>query len=66
MEIFVPETKKADYTANDIAWLKQLVILTKVRLTCDDIKDIDLGRSIIYGWNRAKKINYERQIIANT
>ena len=42
--IFVSETKKAGYTANDIARLKQLVVLTKAGLTCDDIKNIDLGK----------------------
>lgn len=44
MGIFVSETKKAGYTANDIARLKQLVVLTKAGLTCDDIKNIDLGK----------------------
>ena len=41
--IFVSETKKAGYTANDIARLKQLVVPTKAGLTCDDLKNIDLG-----------------------
>ena len=43
MGIFVSETKKAGYTAKDITRLKQLVVLTKAGLTCDDIKNIDLG-----------------------
>lgn len=43
-EIFVSETKKAGYTANDIARLKQLVVLTKAGVTCDDIKNIDSGK----------------------
>ncbi len=43
MGIFVSETSKSGYTPKDIARLKQLVILTKAGLTCDDIKKIDLG-----------------------
>lgn len=43
-EIFVSETKKAGYTANDIARLKQLVVLTKAGVTGDDIKNIDSGK----------------------
>ena len=42
--VFESETKEAGYTANDIARLEQLVVLTKAGLTCDDIKDIDLGK----------------------
>lgn len=41
--VFVSETKKAGYTAKDITRLKQLVVLTKAGLTCDDIKNIDSG-----------------------
>ena len=44
MEIFVSETSKAGYTGNDITRLKQLVVLTKAGLTCDDIKNIDMGK----------------------
>ena len=43
MGIFMSETREAGYTANDIARLKQLVVLTKAGLTCDDIKNIDSG-----------------------
>lgn len=41
--VFVSETSRAGYTAKDIDRLKQLVVLTKSGLTCDDIKNIDLG-----------------------
>lgn len=43
MGVFKSEIPRAGYTANDIARLKQLVVLTKAGLTCDDIKDIDSG-----------------------
>lgn len=41
--VFTSEITTAGYTANDIDRLKQLVVLTKAGLTCDDIKKIDLG-----------------------
>ncbi len=41
-DVFVSETSRAGYAAKDIARLKQLVVLTKSGLTCDDIKNIDL------------------------
>ncbi len=41
--VFESETRKAGYTAKDIARLKQLVVLNKAGLTCDDIKNIDNG-----------------------
>ena len=43
MGIFVSETKKKGYTVNDIERLKKLVVLTKAGLTCDDIKNVNLG-----------------------
>ena len=58
MEIFVSETKKAVYTANDIARLKQLVVLTKAGLTCDDIKNID-SRKVSF----TKAIELRRKIM---
>lgn len=42
-KVFVSETAKAGYTPNDVARLKQLVILTKAGLTCDDIIELDCG-----------------------
>lgn len=42
--VFTSEITTAGYTANDIDRLKQLVVLTKAGLTCDDIKKIDLGK----------------------
>lgn len=44
MGIFMSETSKAGYTENDITRLKQLVVLTKAGLTCDDIINIDAGK----------------------
>lgn len=41
--VFTSEITTAGYIANDIDRLKQLVVLTKAGLTCDDIKKIDLG-----------------------
>lgn len=43
MGVFVSEIKETGYTTNGINRLKQLVVLTKDGLTCDDIKNIDLG-----------------------
>ena len=60
MEIFVSETKKVGYTANDIARLKQLVVLTKAGLTCDDIKNIDSGKVLF-----TEAIEQRRKVMEN-
>lgn len=60
--IFVSETKKAGYTANDIARLKQLVVLTKAGLTCDDIKNIDLGKVSFTDALEQKRKNMEDKL----
>lgn len=54
----VAENRPTDYTTHDVAELKKLVVLSKLGLTCADIKKLQDGR-----WTLEEAVIARRKII---